>query len=105
MSGFDADIDALRNAANAAASLAEQAGDVDLVGCLSGIPTGMPGSGSATAAQSLADVWGERLASWAASVRSHGEKLSNAANGYEASDEAAQAAFGGGFLERILPWP
>jgi hypothetical protein len=31
--------------------------------------------------------------------------LSNAADGYEASDEAAQAAFGGGFLERILPWP
>jgi hypothetical protein len=105
MDGFEADIAALREAARAAATVAEQAGGIDLGGCLGAVPTGLPGSASAAAAQSLAEVWRERLGSWAETIAGHGEKVSNAADGYEASDEAAEAAFGGGFLERILPWP
>lgn len=104
MNGFAADIAALRAAANAAASVAEQVDGVDLGECMREVPSGMAGSESAIAAQRLAEVWETRLDSWVTAVRGYGAKVSDAANRYEDNEEAADAAFAGGLLGGILPW-
>lgn len=52
----------------------------------------------------LTGAWDERLGTWAADIRGFGESVSAAANGYAASDEAAEQAFGGSLWERLSPW-
>ncbi|MGH4014707.1 MAG: hypothetical protein ACRDSL_12435 [Pseudonocardiaceae bacterium] len=105
MSGYEADIGQLRRSAAAATSVGEQASGIDLGGGVSGVATGLPGSESAAAAANLAGAWEGRLGTWAADIRAFGESVSAAADGYAASDEAAEDAFGGSLWERILPWP
>ncbi len=71
---------------------------------MSPVATGLPGSESAAAAARLAGAWQERLGTWAADIGRFGEALSATADGYAASDEAAEEAFGESLWERLLPW-
>lgn len=61
MSWFEAEIAALREAAGAATSVAEQAETIDLSATIDTIASGLPGSRAAEATSELAQVWTERL--------------------------------------------
>jgi hypothetical protein len=103
--GYEADIGQLRRSADAATSVGEQASEIALGACLNRVAIGLPGSESAVAAAKLAGAWEQRLNTWAADISRFGEAVSTAADGYVASDEAAEGAFGGSLWERMLPWP
>lgn len=105
MNGYEADIEQLRRAADAATSVGEQAREIDLGGSVNRVATGLPGSESAVAAAKLAGAWEQRLTTWATDIRGFGDAVSAAASSYAASDEAAAEAFGGNLWERLLPWP
>ncbi|MGH3928867.1 MAG: hypothetical protein ACRDTF_02690 [Pseudonocardiaceae bacterium] len=104
MSGYEADIEQLRRSADAATSVGEQASEIGLGESVNSVLTGLPGSESAAVATRLAGAWKERLDTWAADIRGFGESVSAAANGYAASDEAAEEAFGGSLWERLESW-
>lgn len=104
LSGYEADIEQLRQSAGAATSVGEQAGGIGLGASVNTVPTGLPGSESAAAATTLAGAWEERLSTWAADIRKFGESVSAAADGYAASDEAAKEAFDGSLWERLGSW-
>ncbi len=105
MGGYEADIGQLRRSADAATSVGEQASEIALGAYLNRVAIGLPGSESAVAAAKLAGAWEQRLNTWAADISRFGEAVSAAADGYVASDEAAEGAFGGSLWERMLPWP
>lgn len=104
MGGYEADIDQLRRSADAATSVGEQAGGIGLGESVSSVATGLPGSESAVVATTLSSAWEERLGTWAADIRRFGESVSAAADGYAASDETAEQAFGGSLWERLGSW-
>lgn len=104
MSGYEADIGQLRRSADAATSVGEQAGEIGLGEGVNRVATGLPGSESVSAAARLVGVWEERLGTWAADIGRFGEALAATADGYAASDEAAEEAFGASLWERVLPW-
>lgn len=104
MGGYEADIEQLRRSAHAATSVGEQASEIDLGAGVNGVATGLAGSKSAAAAVKLADAWQERLGTWAADIHRFGEAVSATADGYAASDEAAEEAFGGSLWERLQSW-
>lgn len=102
--GYEAGIEQLRRSADAATSVGEQASEIGLGAGVNRVATGLPGSGSASAAVHLAGAWEQRLGTWATDIRRFGEALAATADSYAASDEAAEEAFGASLWERVLPW-
>lgn len=104
LSGYEADIEKLRRSADAATAVGEQAGDIGLGESVNPVSTRLPGSESAIVATKLAGAWEQRLGTWAADIRGFGESVSAAADGYAASEEAAEEAFGKSLWERLESW-
>lgn len=104
MSGYEADIEQLRQSATAATSVGDQAGEIDLGGGVSGVAAGLPGSESAAVAGNLAGAWQERLGAWATDIRGFGASVAASADEYAASDQAAEEAFGASLWERLTSW-
>ncbi|MGH3916761.1 MAG: hypothetical protein ACRDTC_25610 [Pseudonocardiaceae bacterium] len=61
LSGYEADIEKLRQSADAATSVDEQARRIGLGESMTTVATGLPGSESAAVAMRLAGAWEDRL--------------------------------------------
>ncbi|WP_020669315.1 hypothetical protein [Amycolatopsis nigrescens] len=93
MSGYEAQIQALRTAAEAARSAGRQVSGVDLAGAITGAASAMPGSQTAKTCGTLGNSWRGDLSGWVAQADGYANDLSIAADGYAANEEAAAAAF------------
>lgn len=93
LSGFDAEIQTLRRASEAAHSAGEQAQVVDLPTAIRGLVVALPGSMTARSANALANNWSGQLSSWSRTMVGYGEKLSAAADAYTGNEDAVARDF------------
>ncbi|WP_116050379.1 hypothetical protein [Amycolatopsis palatopharyngis] len=93
MSGYKAEIEAIHNASEAAASAAQQARAVELTDGAIALATALPGGRAASAATTLADYWQNQLTTWTSAMGSYSEKLGSAAESYSKHEDAAEADF------------
>jgi hypothetical protein len=100
MDGYEVDIEKLREAAKAAGSAGEQAGQVRLGDSVTAVTEAMSGSMSAVQAQTLATAWEERLRTWSTDITSFGGNLAASADVYDKDEIAAQKDFN--FLGGLL---
>jgi hypothetical protein len=92
--GFEVQINQLLNAADAAASAADQARAVDPGAALEAIASALPGGAAASIAPTLAATFDERAKAWADEIDRWSESVTSVAKLYIQSDEAARSAFG-----------
>lgn len=88
-------IGALRAAAEAAGSAADQARVVDPGTGLEAIATALPGGVAAANAPTLASTFNERGKGWAGEIDRWSESITSAANAYAKNEDSAKRAFGG----------
>lgn len=86
--GLGVQIAALRDAAAASASAAEQVAEVDLAGAISEAGTGVPGARAVQSFTTVGDNWRTDISSWVGWAEEYATALNSSADGY-ASDEAA----------------
>ncbi|ROT34029.1 type VII secretion target [Micromonospora sp. HM5-17] len=94
MSGFEVQINQLRQAAKAAGSAADQARAVQPGAGLDAVATALPGGVAASRAPTLASTLNARVKEWADEIDRWSESVASAAKRYSESDEAAKRAFG-----------
>lgn len=95
MGGYQAEIDALRLAAEAAGSAGEQVSGVDLAGSLGQAGSGMPGARSGQSFETLGNAWRGDIEGWVSQAKSYADALTSAADTYSANESAAERDFGG----------
>jgi Ser/Thr protein kinase RdoA (MazF antagonist) len=93
MNGYEAEIEAIREASTAAHSAAKQGSAVQLVDGALQLAAALPGGRSAAAATALAGNWRDRLASWAGDMGNYSAKLESAADSYSVHENAVEADF------------
>ena len=91
VNGYQATLDAITSAGNAATDLADQLITVDLAGAMTGVPRALPGARSAKAARNLSTAWKDDIRAYGDAVREHGETLLAASTRYAANEDAAEA--------------
>ncbi|MFI6996369.1 hypothetical protein [Nocardia sp. NPDC050175] len=94
MSGFEVQIDQLREAAKAAGSAATQAGEVDPGTGMAAIATALPGGEVAKKAPTLATTFNERAKGWSGEIGRWNETITAAAKLYSENEAEAARAFG-----------
>lgn len=95
MGGYQAQIEALRSAAEAARSAGEQVFGVDLAGSLGQAGEGMPGARSVQSFETLGNAWKGDIEGWTSQAEGYAEALDAAADTYSANEDAAERDFGG----------
>jgi hypothetical protein len=98
VAGYDVVIAALHQAGSAARSAGEQVGAVDLAGPISAVADALPGSRTAQAASSVAEVWSGQIKGWSSQVNGFGKDMSDSADFYSAHEEAAERDFSTGIF-------
>ena len=94
MDGYGVEIEALRTAADAANSAAEQVCAVTSATAMDKVHGAMPGSAVSTASAPWTEWFDrDRLEAWATAATEHGERLHKSADLYAENEEAAEAAF------------
>ncbi|WP_410870899.1 hypothetical protein [Nocardia sp. A7] len=93
MSGFEVEINQLRNTAKAAGSAASQARAVSPGTGLDAIATALPGGDAAKNAPTLASTFNERAKGWAGEIGQWSETVASAATVYSENEKAAKEAF------------
>jgi hypothetical protein len=93
VNGYQAQIDALRDAAKAAASAGEQVAAIDLAGALGEAGKGMPGARCVQSLTSLGTAWRADISGWAAQAEGYADALTAAAAKYSGNEKAAEADF------------
>ncbi|MFC6015188.1 hypothetical protein ACFP2T_03140 [Plantactinospora solaniradicis] len=91
MSGYEVVIGEIRRAAKAASDAADIVRQVKLAESVQQIGSALPSSRSASVVPTLAAAWRQQLTTWAADATTYADKLSAAADSYEASDVQAAA--------------
>ena len=94
VSGYQAQIEALRSAAEAARSAGEQVSGVDLAGSLGQAGAGMPGARSVQSVETLGNAWNGDIESWTSQADGYAAALDAAAETYSANEDAAERDFG-----------
>lgn len=92
--GYQAEIDALRSAAEAASSAAEQVSGVDLAGAVGEAGAGMPGARCVQAFERLGSSWKSEIDGWVAQADGYAKALTGAADHYGGNEQAAGQDFG-----------
>lgn len=95
MSGYEVEIDQLRDASRAAGSAANQARAVQPGSGLGAIAVALPGGDAATSAPTLASTFNERATGWADEIDRWSKEVSSAAKTYAEREDTAERAFGG----------
>ncbi len=95
MTGYRAEIGALRTAAAAVRKASEQVSAVDLAGAVRGAAAGMPGSRCVQSFDAVSKTWQSALTGWVKQADDYADALNSAADDYSANEDAASAAFGG----------
>lgn len=85
----------LREAADAAADLAGQTGEIRLAAGAEDVADALPGSSSAAAAGTLASGWRTRVRTLARDVDTYALDLSGAADDYDGTDQGTASTMGG----------
>lgn len=93
MSGYQAQVDALRKAAATARAVSEQASEAKLAAAIDGSAEAMPGSRSATLLHHAGSALGTGLAGWSTRATAYAGNLSAAADKYSANEHAAADDF------------
>lgn len=93
MDEIEVQINQLLNAAEAAASAAEQARAVEPGSALEAIASALPGGAAASMAPTLVSTFNERTKVWADEIDRWGESVRSAAQLYVDGDEATRGAF------------
>lgn len=93
MSGYRAQIEALRAAADAARSASEQVTDVRLANAVDGAGDAMPGSRSISALGSVRRAWANDVEGWVSQAHAYAGDLDAAAERYSANEDAAADDF------------
>ncbi|MGC7095642.1 type VII secretion target [Amycolatopsis lurida] len=93
--GYEVQLEALRRAALAADSAAEQVSAADLASALGEAVAGLPGARCARAVEAVGEAWRGDLADWASQARGYGQSLTGAADGYARNDAAVAQDFHG----------
>ncbi|AXB47078.1 hypothetical protein [Amycolatopsis albispora] len=91
--GYEVQLDALRRAAGAAGSAAEQVSAVDLAGALGEAAAALPGARCVRAIETLGAAWSDDIRDWTTRAKDHGQSLTAAADGYAGNDAAVARDF------------
>ncbi|MBN6036649.1 type VII secretion target [Amycolatopsis sp. 195334CR] len=101
--GYEVHLEALRRAALAADSAAEQVSAADLGSALREAVAGLPGARCAQAVEAAGEAWRGELADWSSRARGYGQSLTGAADGYGRNDAAVAQDFLGVRIEGGVP--
>lgn len=93
VNGYQAQIDALRDAAKAAASAADQVSGVDLASAVGEAPTGMRGARCVRSFQTLGIAWRGDISGWVSQAQGYAQALTSAADNYHENEAAAESDF------------
>lgn len=91
MCGYEVVLGEIRNAAGAAGSAGDQVAAIALSEATAGAGAALPGSRTTDAIARLGTAWDSRTAGWSADARGYATSLTEAADGYEANEAAAEA--------------
>ncbi|MQA61376.1 MAG: hypothetical protein GEU86_07730 [Actinophytocola sp.] len=86
-------IKALREAARAAGSAADQVSKIDLAAAVAAAGEGMPGSRSASSLSNIASRWSDDVSRWVSQANGYAQALTTAADRYAADEAAAEQDF------------
>lgn len=90
---YQAQIDALRDAAKAAASAGEQVSGVDLAGAVGEAGAGMPGAHCVRSFQTLGNAGRGDISGWVSQAQGYAQALTSAADNYRENEAAAESDF------------
>lgn len=89
VNGYHAQIDALRDAAKAAESAAEQVSDIDLASALGEAGDGMPGARCVQSFRTLGNAWQGDISDWTSQAHRYADAVT-AADQYSENEQAAE---------------
>lgn len=93
VNGYQAQIDALRDAAKAATSAGEQVSGVDLAGAVGEAGAGMPGARCVRSFETLGTAWRGDISGWVSQAEGYAQALTSAADNYTDNEDAAESDF------------
>jgi putative heme degradation protein len=99
VSGYELEIDQLRQAAAAARSCADQLRQVDAAATIGAVPAALPGARSGSPIATLANSWRQQVTALGGGFLGHATSLTRSADLYAASDTAAAEVFAPAYVD------